>query len=58
MTIEDTLYAKGYYDFGDTTVFYDSHNQMFYGKNYATQQMMISDKLKHLIAGFALAEAA
>ena len=48
MTLEDTLYDKGYCEIGDTTIFYDRENQMFYGKNYDTQQMIISDKLKHL----------
>lgn len=38
MNIEDTLYETGYYDFGDTIIFYDKLNQMFYGKNYATQK--------------------
>ena len=58
MNIEDTLYETGYCDLGDTTIFYDKINQMFYGKNYATQHMMISDKLKHLMAFFCLEETA
>ena len=49
MDFEDKLYEEGYYDFGDTIIFYDRTNQMFYGKNYATEDMMISDKLKHLM---------
>lgn len=58
MTLEDTLYEVGYYEIGDTTLFYDKQNEMFYGKNYATQHSMISHKLKHLMAFFCLEETA
>ena len=49
MDYEDKIYEEGYYDFGNTIIFYDSFNQMFYGKNYETQEMLISDKLKHVM---------